>query len=218
MRPTLAVSLAIAVLTSVAAPAGATTITLNFTGAVDLTFFGGPASSTFQGSVTWDSATAPFATTASSASYSFLNAIFTLNSTDFTSRIIAPTTSSLVVSDNAGGVDYLQLNLRFSPKLDLGPGEDISLFFAVFPGPTTMFASTALPSDLAFLSLLNKTGVIPASRFDNEQDPRTFVSGSLIGTAGPTSAVPEPSTLLLLSAGLGRLALSRRRRKPGRSI
>jgi PEP-CTERM motif len=197
----------LAVTVGLASPAQASLITLNFSGTADLSQFGASAASTFQGSVTWDSNKVPVIPGVTLASY-FVEAFsISINSVDYTSSVLVP---SIEMMDSAFG-DYWRVASSFSPFLDLGPDpDDLYLFGGFLRGPTSMFSSTALPADLNFLSAVTTANSLFVSLVTPAGGSGTFV------VVAPTTAVPEPSAVLLVASGL--LGLVARRRNNRNSV
>lgn len=197
--------LALCAATFCAAPVGATPVTLDFAGTVDLTPFGGSASNTFNGSVTWDTATLPFFDNGTSAEYPFETASFFLNSTDLTANIRPPDLTvlgSLIdVSDGLG--DQVTIVFGFSSPISVGIGPSINGFGGYFLGPQTMLSSRSLP-DLGFLNLAR------FSFSDFEHFMTDPINDPPVGAHGTLQAVPEPASLILVATSIGVLASASR--------
>jgi hypothetical protein len=90
-----------------------------------------------------------------------------------------------------------------------GPGGNNIIFAGILAGPTSMFGSTHLPSNLDFLPLTTGLSFWLEEVSDDEATP--LARGTFVAAA-PT-AVPEPATLGLTAMGLtAMLAAGRRRR------
>jgi hypothetical protein len=188
--------------------AQASPLTVNVSGTIDLSGFGASAASTFTGSVTWESTT-PAGGSSISNLYTFGAAggsvSFVLNGTNYSGNIDTAVSGTafnvLNSSEDLFGVSFV-----FTTPLNLGAGPDLVQFLMNWRGPGSMFASAALPGNLAFLgqSTVSASGA-------NGLGPT--ILGSLQGVAG-TAAVPEPVSLSLVGAGLAAAAI---RRRVGRS-
>ena len=105
--------LAVSVLIGAAATAQAATLTVFFSGSVDLTLMGGPANSPYSGFFTWDPAKTPFQTESNAKLYSVESYQLLLNGVDET--LLGPGGSGLVVGNDG--------------ELDGGPGDNDALLF-----------------------------------------------------------------------------------------
>jgi hypothetical protein len=207
------IALALGVSLVSASSAFATSVTLDFSGTVNLSNYGASATSSFNGSVTWDSAMA--ATGGCGGVYCFYDLsggafTFYLNSINETANIGNLSDYVEVVDYSSGaGSDTLRFALRFNPNSVSVGSTFLDYFEADFTGSSSVFNSTALPGDLSFLSGMNanysyfQSVPLPGPSFDEDH-------GTLVGSAASTS-VPEPASLLL--AGTGAAALVRRRLK-----
>jgi hypothetical protein len=185
----------------------ADTITLDFSGTVDLSGVGGAASNTFSGSVTWDPSTASYFHGSDGLGGSFAQFTpvaygFTLNSTDESAHLILP---SVNIFDNDSGVqDVYTFSFDILPALFEGIDTALYSFNGDLVGPTTMFSAAALPGNLDFLSAVTAsssywlTTTIP---YEDDKPTSTTV-GTFIATGPLTSGVPEPSSLVLLAVSL----------------
>jgi len=178
-------------------PANAASVTIAYSGSVDMTFFGGPASSAFSGSATWDTNAVGFpGAPPNFGQYKLTGATFIINGVNYSALIDltdhggdSNADSHLAVNNAASG-DAVFVTLFFVPGVDLGAGPDISRFVGNIFGPATMFSSTAVPQNLDFVPLLT-----PGTSFFN---PFTGPSGSMVFA----SPAPEPSSALLIGTGV----------------
>jgi len=244
-RPPVAVARiavgAVAVLLLSAAPSQADIITLNFSGAADLSAVDGgqPNPHTFSGSITWDSTRAPWSSSPDSAEYDPNVYTLIFDGIDYSAPVIGDGTGSGMFVGNdidilavlglgtGPAMDVFAFFMAFRPPFEIsGQPSDLAVL-ALLVGPTTMFASTALPGDLGFLSQL--TGA--ASQFlfvpDGGDDALLEQVGTLTLTipGGPSYTpgpgpipvpppVPEPTMLALTALGVaGTLVRARRARK-----
>ena len=202
----------VAVLFLIAAPAGADTVTLNFSGTVNLSSVGGATSNTFSGSFTWDPSTVPFnyvSLPGEDTAYYLPNAYsFTLNSTN----ISASTFDAVIVVDYHPGViaDFFVTFDAFDVYLGaVGPTSNyLETFGADILTPPGAFGGTSLPGNLNFLGSVSSTdsawytgnGVDLA--VSSVQNPK--IAGTFTPTI-PSVPTPEPSSVILMLTGIGLL-------------
>jgi hypothetical protein len=201
MKKRMAV-LPLACLLGLAASADAAIITVNYSATMDLSYFGGSATSAIEGSWTWDSTAAAISSGGNFATYPIQSATLSIDSVDYTSAINLATSFFSVV-DNAAGSDVVSPILLFSPKLDLDGGSDpdVNLMQLELGMPDSTLAGFGLPEDAAFVSALNFF-------FLNFRDSQGV--GPAITKGISVTAVPEPGITLLLLGGMAS-AMARRR-------
>lgn len=204
------VALLVTLLCSAPLSASADLVTLRFHGTADLTAFGGSASSTFDGRVTWEPLMGLDCQGSQANAYTrclvdgqpgSVTAGFELEGVDYSARI--EPFSRFELWPRA-----LLLQLYFNPLIDLdaGPAPDllyVDLFlFAPESDPEVFVDFTGpLPADLAFLSRLDGRILV-------------FVDAEYNGLAtADTLLVPEPSALALLAVALA-AAVRRRTARP----
>jgi PEP-CTERM motif len=198
-----------------AAPARADLITLNFTGSVDLTSLGG-AVYPYSGFFTWNTATSPFESGPNEADYALAGYNLVFNGTNVTMPLSSDGDGNgLIVFNDANplGTGNLDALAFFAFAGNPLPGGDLFLVGAL-AGPTTMFGSTALPGNLNFLSQANNRFTVFIFEPDGEDEFLLQPQGTLniTGSQVTPSAVPEPTTLLLLGTGLAGAGIRRWRR------
>jgi hypothetical protein len=205
-----------------AARADAAPVTVNFSGTGDLSAVG-LSIIAFTASVTWESDADPFEAEddGSAANYDVISYSLFLNGVDFTEPVIGDGTGSgiSVINDTdpfepGAVVDALAFFVGID---DLLPSGNSLILIAALPGPTTMFDSTALPSNLDFLPLVSPFSAWIEETTGDGGGPLLAI-GTLTATApggpGPGTPVPEPSTLSLIAIGLtGTIAGARNRRR-----
>jgi hypothetical protein len=206
---------------ALAVTAHAAPITLNFSADVDLSSEGGPAASTLNGSITWDSDAIPFESEPGFAVYDPVSYTLFFNGVDVSAPIIGNGTGSGVfVADDAdplvvGSVsDAIGFFLSFEVPFTLNSTGDTDLnFLGLLTGPTTMFNSVALPPNLDFLPQL--TGIEALWFVDAGGDVDFFLEmpSTLTVSAPGGPPVPEPATMLLTLLGLGAFARTSRTRR-----
>ncbi len=135
----------------------ATFVRMNFYGSVDLSNLGGPSSSKFRGSVTWDPFKESIGLPGPEAFYRAEGLTFWINSTKYTSAAQAPI---IGVFD-----DLIGVQTYFDPALRLGDSPmKVNIFHGILQGPAPLFPkSHALPRKLTFLSSVTSS----RSRFES---------------------------------------------------
>jgi hypothetical protein len=194
------------VLSLIAAQARAGTVTLDFSGTVDLASVGGAASNTFSGSITWDPTAAPTATgplyPGTYYQYTPVTDSLTLNSEDLTPDIYSP----YFQLDIIPGVDDFFIIFPLFPVPTGGLYTDFNAVLLDLIGPPGMLSATGvLPGNLDFLGSVSLTESRWITQFEEGPDVTTY--GSLAATA----SVPEPSTYGFTLIGFGLLVLMRKR-------
>ena len=208
----------IAGLLLLATPARASILTINFEGQIDLSAEGG-ALYQYNGFFSWDTAALPHESEPLGDSYAVFNYALTFDGTDVT---IAPSPdgngNGLFVANDydvfgTGPIDGFGFYGVVGRPVD--PGSDQALFM-FFTGPTTMFPSTALPTNLNFLTDpgAEKFSMMFFEPDDPEAGEGFFPPQGTINVinAAPTP-VPEPATLALTAFGLAGVAARARRKR-----
>ena len=209
-----------------AAPARADLITIGFEGEIDLTPVGGEVYD-YSGFFTWNTAEPVENTEDGVFTYALHDFQLIFGGVDLQHPPSPETIGNglSVVNDldpfGTGEVDALAFYGHVGRPYD--PTGDLHLV-AVFPGPTTMFSSSALPGNLDFLSdvtdpyvfmyfepdapaLLGRSLSVAAVSLED-------IRGSLEITDTRIVRVPEPTMLTLAACGLaGALVRARRSRK-----
>lgn len=194
----------------------ATPVTVAFSGTVDFSSVGGAPASTFSGTLTWDTLTPGFSPNDPDVKiYRPTPATFVLNGVDY-SIDTDISASSIRVTDS--GADDFMINVGFfcgDPQLPCNvgsplrlPGFTSSLVFlhVDVSGPSGMLGSLDPPADLTFLN--DATNISSSFFLRSGLDSTTTILSS---TTQVEAAVPEPTTIALVSGGAW-LAIRRRRK------
>jgi hypothetical protein len=195
-------------LLGIGVPVLANTVTLDFSGTVNLSGIGGAASNTFSGSVTWDPTATPTSTgmlfPGTYAQYAPVSASLTLNSVDVSAAFFPAPFLEVDIVPSADELDivYYFPGLPVSDFSSPDNYTNLKTLVLNIIGPPDMFSSTALPGSLDFLGSVS----LSESRWftSYEEDPDVITTGSL--------AVPEPGTLTLTALGLAGVLAGYRRR------
>ena len=214
-RFTVAV-LAVSVLIGAAATAQAATLTVFFSGSVDLTLMGGPANSTYSGYFTWDPAKTPFQTESNAKLYSVESYQLILNGVDET--LLGPGGSGLVVGNDGeldggpGDNDALLFLAGLDTNVTINGVTGDTLFVLGFVGDENFWDTLSLPTDYSFLSMPMRFSAVSLEVTGEGEDVGVGRGESF--TATPVTAVPEPASLTLTALGLaGVLTRARRGRQ-----
>jgi hypothetical protein len=197
------------VLVGVAATAQASTLTLNFSGSVNLSGSGGAADNQFSGFFTWDPTKTPSQSDANSAGYQVEASQLIFNG------VAGPgsDTGMFVVNDadffgTGTNVDAFLFLSLIQKNVTINGITGDELLIVGFSGPTSAFNTLALPTDYSFLSLLPNRFSLVSLEVPGQGDANDVLLGR--GSLAVT-AVPEPATLTLTALGLaGAVARARR--------
>ena len=198
-------------LVGVTANVQAATLTVFFSGTIDLSGMGAPANSTYSGSITWDPAKVPF------QSHPPNDALYFAESSQLIlNGVNKPGGGGLFVGNNAdlnggpGTNDALLFFLPLDTNVTINGVTGDTLLILGFLGNQDAWNTTSLPTDFTFLSLLPTRLSLVSLEVTGEGDDQQ------VGEGGPFTAtpVPEPATLTLTALGLaGAVTRARRRRQ-----
>jgi PEP-CTERM motif len=201
--------LALSVLVGAATTAQASTLTVFFSGNIDLTLMGGPANSSYSGFFTWDPAKLPTQPDPITPLYPVESYQLLVNGVD---KTIGPggTGAGMAVNNdgdlegNPGPYDAL----AFLAGLD--PVGDAVFVLAFLTDDLNFWDTIALPTDYNFLSMPMRFSIVSLEAGDDQQ---VGEGGSFVATP---AAVPEPATLTLTALGLAGLVTRARRSRQRR--
>jgi hypothetical protein len=206
--------LSVSVLFGVAGAAQASTLTLNFSGNVDLSASGGPAVNPFSGFFTWDPNKTPSEVDPDAAEYGVEAYQMIFNGVDKTLGL--PGNAGIFVINDADpfGTGTNVDALLFVSVIEKNAVTGDKLLALAFTGPTSAFSTLSLPADYSFLSLLPTHFSFLSLEVPGEGDANDRILGTGFFAATP---VPEPATLTLTALGLaGAITRARRGRQRDR--
>ena len=208
--------LTVSVLAGVAGAAQADSLTLNFSGSMDLSGSGGAVVNLFSGFFTWDTTKTPVPGEgdANSELYELEDYQLIFNGLD---KTLGPGSAGVAVVNDADpfgtgtNVDALLFFAGMDKNVTIGGSTGDTLFIGALSGPTTTWDTLSLPTDYSFLSLLTNRFSAVSLEVPIEEDEDDFI----IGTGSlEVTPVPEPATLTLTALGLtGVVARARRGRQ-----
>jgi len=203
--------LSVSVLVGIAGAAQASTLTLFFSGNIDLTGSGGPANSPYSGFFTWDPAKTPFETDPSGALYAVESYQLILNGVD---KTIGPGGAGVGVANDGdlnggpGSNDAFFFLAGLDNNVTIGGVTGDTLLVLGFLGGTSFWNTLSLPTDYSFLSMPTRFSIVSLEVTGEGDDVQVGEGGSFVAT--PT-AVPEPATLTLTALGLAGVVTRARR-------
>jgi hypothetical protein len=208
--------LSLSIVVGVAAAAQAATLTVFFSGSLDLSGMGGSSNSSYSGSFTWDPAKTPLDTDPNNAFYAVESYQLTLNGVDET---LGPGGAALVVFNDAnldggpGDNDALAFLAGLDTNVTINGVTGDTVFVLAFLGDKSVWNTLSLPSDYSFLSLLpTRFSAVSLEVTGEGEDVGVGEGGSFAATPAAT-AVPEPATLTLTALGLAGVVQRARRRQ-----
>lgn len=216
--PRIRICLGVLMLTMGVLPAAvhAEPLTLRFDGTVDLGVFGGPSSSVFHGSVTWDPDTAwvpqpgcpDFCLDGTPGAVS---ATFEINGVDYIPFLDRFSPFSRFIVWGNGGIS---LDLVFGPPLDFDGGDapDVRFFsLDLFSDPPdfSLLVDGQLPDNLLFLSKLNSNTAFFSETIAGAVQCEEFMGAC--ADADTLAIAPEPASMTLLLMGLSAAVWTARR-------
>jgi hypothetical protein len=202
--------LAVSILIGAAATAQASTLTVFFSGNMDLSGMGGPANSSYSGFFTWDPAKAPFDTDPNDKIYRLESHQLILNGVD---RTMGPDTAGLIVNNDGdlnggpGNIDGLVFIAGLDENVTINGVFGDTLFVLGFLGDKSFWNTLSLPTDYSFLSMPTRFSGVSLEVTGEGDDV-------MVGQGGPfaaTTPVPEPATLTLTALGLAGVVTRARR-------
>ena len=204
--------LSFVLLVGVAANVQAATLTVFFSGTIDLSGMGAPANSTYSGSITWDPAKVPF------ESHPPNDALYFAESSQLIlNGVNKPKGAGLFVGNNSdlnggpGSNDVLGFFLPLDSNVTINGVTGDTLLVLGFLGNQNAWNTTSLPSDFSFLSLLpTRFSIVSLEVTGEGEDVVVGEGGSFVATPAP---VPEPATLTLTALGLAGVVTRARRNR-----
>lgn len=207
--------LAVSVLVGAASTAQAATLTVFFSGNIDLTIMGGPANSPYSGFFTWDPAKTPDQPhPPTDNSYLVESYQLILNGVD---RTLPPGKAGLVVgndsdlNDDPGDFDALLFLAGLDNNVTINGVTGHTIFVMGFLGDKSVWNTLSLPTDYSFLSLLpTRISLVSLEVTGPGEDVQVGEGGAFAATPAAT-AVPEPATMTLTALGLAGVVTRARR-------
>jgi hypothetical protein len=212
--------LSLSVLVGAATAAQAATLTLFFSGNIDLSGTGGAPNTPYSGFFTWDPAKTPFETDPNGALYFVESYQLSVNGVD---KTLGPGGAGVGVGNDGdlnggpGSNDAFFFLAGLDDNVTINGVTGDTLLVLGFLGDTSAWNTLSLPSDYSFLSLLpTRFSIVSLEVTGEGEDVQVGEGGSFVATPGAT-AVPEPATLTLTALGLaGVVGRARRRQRRDR--